>query len=82
MLKGLLQMLLAEGQLADGPDLRVGLEGLLDLGVQGSGLDGDDLRGRVRVMGDRGAAVGAEPAPDGLATAACPFPFLQGAGDG
>jgi hypothetical protein len=43
------QLLLAEGKLRHGPDLGVGLELLLDLHVEGAGLDGDDLGRRVLV---------------------------------
>ena len=82
MLEGVGQALLAERQLADGPDLGVGLERLLDLAVERAALDGDDLGRRVRVVGDRGAALGAEEAPDALAGAALALVLLDGAVDG
>jgi hypothetical protein len=80
--EGLGQVLLAEGELADGPDLGVRLEGLLNLGVEGAGLEGDDLGGGVGVVGNGRAAVGAEEAPDGLAGGALALPLLDGAVDG
>lgn len=76
------QGLLTEGQLADGPDLRVRLQVLLDFRVERTGLDGDDLGGRVGVVGDGAAAVAAEPAPNAVAAAAFAFPLLQRALDG
>ncbi len=82
MLEGVGQALLAERQLADGPDLGVGLERLLDLAVERAALDGNDLGRRVRVVGDRGAALGAEEAPDALAGAALALVLLDGAVDG
>ena len=82
MLEGVGQALLAEGQLADGPDLGVGLERLLDVAVERAALEGDDLGRRVRVVGDRGAALGAEEAPDALAGAALALVLLDGAVDG
>lgn len=82
MLERVGEGLLAEGQLADGPDLRVRLQVLLDLGVERAGLDGDDLGGRVGVVGDGAAAVAAEPAPDAVAAAAFALPLLQGTVDG
>ena len=36
------------------------LQVLLDLGVQGAGLEGNDLRGRIRVVGNGRAALRAE----------------------
>jgi hypothetical protein len=37
---------------------------------------------RVRVVGDGGAAVAVEPAPDRLSAASFTFPLLDGAGNG
>jgi hypothetical protein len=82
MLEGMGQGLLAEGQLADSPDLRVRLQVLLDFRVERTGLDGNDLGCRVGVVGNGAAAVTAEPAPDAVAAAAFAFPLLQGALDG
>lgn len=106
MREGLGQLLLAEGQLADGPDLGVlrrktsrlvanptiyraaqksmawdevityWLQGQLDGRVEGAGLEGNDLGGRVRVVGDGRATLGAEDAVDGLARAAFAGPAL------
>lgn len=59
-----------------------GLEGLLDLGGESAGLEGDDLGGGVGVVGDGGAAFGAEEAPDGVAGGALALPLLDGAVDG
>ena len=59
-----------------------GLEVLLDLGVKGAGLEGNDLGGGVGVVGDGGAAVGAEEAPDGLAGGALVLVLLDGPVDG
>jgi hypothetical protein len=55
-----------------------GLQLLLDLGVESTALESDDRRGRVRVVGDRGAALGAEDAVDGLARGAHARPALCG----
>lgn len=60
VLKDFLEVLLAEGQLADSPDLRIGLEGLLRFRLERATLDGDDIRRRLRVVRDRGPALGAE----------------------
>lgn len=40
------------------------LEVLLQLGVEGTGLEGDDLGGGIGVVGDGRAALGAEEAVD------------------
>jgi hypothetical protein len=80
--EGLGQVLLAEGELADGPDLGVRLEVLLNLRVEGTGLQGNDLGGGIGVVGYGRAAVGAEEAPDGLAGGALALPLLEGAVDG
>ncbi len=97
MLKRLGEVLLAEGQLADGPDLGIlfwqalanfhrslpkktyRLQGLLDLAVQGAALEGNDLGGGVRVVGDGRAALLAEPAPHGVARVGGALPLLDGA---
>lgn len=95
---GVGQVLLAEGQLADGPDLSVlchvsystfydfiiatyGLQGLLDLSIQGTGLERDDLWSGIGVVGDRRATIGAEEAVDSFARRADTRPFLNGAVD-
>lgn len=75
-------MLLAEGQLADGPNFGIGLEGLLDLGGEGTGLEGDDLGGRVGVVGNGRATVGAEDAVHGVPGATLAGPGLGGAVEG
>lgn len=59
-----------------------GLQGLLDLGVKGAALEGNDLGGRVGVVGDGAAALGAEDAVDVLAGGALASPGLGGALDG
>lgn len=52
------------------------LQGLLDLRVQGPRLDGDNLRRRIRVVGNGRVTLGAEDAVDGLARAADAGPAL------
>lgn len=79
VLESLLEVLLAEGQLADGPDLGVGLQGLLVLVVEGTGLDGNDGRGGFGVVGNGRAAVATEDAVHRLARAADTGPALGGA---
>lgn len=59
-----------------------GLEVLLELGVKGTTLERNDLRGGVRVVGDGRAALGAEEAVDGVAGGAHAGPLLHGAVDG
>lgn len=49
------------------PGLTYRLQVLLDLGVQSTSLQSDDLGGSVRVVGNRGATLGAEDAVDGMA---------------
>lgn len=46
------------------------LQGLLDLAVESTGLEGDDGRGSLRVMGNGRTALGAEDAVNGQARAA------------
>lgn len=75
-------MLLAEGKLADGPDLGVGLQSLPVGLAQGTALEGDDWWRRLRVVGDRGPALGAEDAVHGLAGRASLGVALGRAGDG
>lgn len=65
--KGFSKVLLAEGQLADGPDLGVRLQVLLDLSVESTGLERNDLRSSVGVVGDGRAALGAEETVDNVA---------------
>lgn len=55
------------------------LQGLLDLGVEGAALEGDDGGRGVGIVGDGRAALLAEPAPDGLARGALALPLLDGA---
>jgi hypothetical protein len=55
---------------------------LLNLGVEGTGLHGDDLGRRIRVVRNRGATLGAEDAIDVLARAASTLPRLDGSVDG
>ena len=76
MLERLGQMLLAEGQLADRPDLRVRLQCLLQLRVKASRLERNDLGRRVRVVGDGTTTFRAEDAMDGLAGTALACPAL------
>ena len=53
MRERLLEVLLAKRQLADSPDLSVGLESLLLLGLESSCLHGNDGRCSIGVMGNR-----------------------------
>ena len=46
------------------------LQGLLDLAVESTGLEGDDGRGSLGVVGNGRTALGAEDAVDGQAGAA------------
>lgn len=61
-----------------GPDLGIRLESLLDLRVQRTGLDSDDLRRGVGVVGDGRAAFRAEDSVDILARGALARPRLGG----
>lgn len=72
------QVLLAERQLADGPNFGVRLQLLLDFCVEGARLQGDDFGSRIGIMGDRGATFGAEDPVDSLAGAALTSPALGG----
>lgn len=101
VLEGVSQALLAEGELADSPDLGVlqsnvsrqpwlcilhsgltyRLQVLLDLGVQGTSLQSDDLGSSIGVVGNRRAALGAEDAVDGVARRSLAGPGLGGAVD-
>ena len=58
------------------------LERLLDVSIQGTGFQGDDLRGRVGVVGNGGATLGAEDAVDGVAGTTLAGPALGGTVDG
>lgn len=58
------------------------LESLLDLRVQSTRLQRNDLGGRIRVMGNGRATLGAEDAVNGVAGAALASPALGGAVDG
>jgi hypothetical protein len=60
------EVLLAERQLSGGPDLGVRLEVLLDLGVEGTSLQGDDLRSGIGVVGDGRTALAAEETVDNV----------------
>lgn len=57
------------------------LQILLDLGVQGTSLQGDDLGSSIGVVGNRRATLGAEDAVDGMAGRALAGPSLGGAVD-
>lgn len=100
--EGLGQVLLAEGELADGPDLGIlagsvnffttmqrvvgdthRLEVLLQLSLESTGLEGDDLGRGIGVVGDGGAALGAEETVDNLSGGALGAGVgLDGAVDG
>lgn len=67
VLERLGEVLLAERQLSDGPDLGVRLEVLLDLGIKSTSLQSDDLRGGIGVVGDGRTALGAEETVDNVA---------------
>jgi hypothetical protein len=81
MLERLGQVLLAEWQLADRPDLRIRLQLFLQLRVEAPGLHSDDGRGGVGVVSNGRAALGAEDAVDGFARASHSGPALGGALD-
>lgn len=81
--EGLGQVLLAEGELADGPDLGIRLEVLLQLSLESTSLEGDDLGGGIGVVGDGGATLGAEETVDDLSGGALGAGVgLDGAVDG
>jgi len=82
VLEGLGKVLLAERKLADGPDFGVRLESLLQLRREGTGLQGNDLGGGIRVVGNGRAALGAEETMDIVAGRALAGPLLDGAVDG
>lgn len=56
------------------------LQGLLDLVIQCSSLDGNDFGGDVRVVSDGRTAFGAKDAMDGMAGGALTSPGFGGAG--
>jgi hypothetical protein len=58
------------------------LQGLLDLSVQGSSLDGNDLGGGIGVMSNGGATLGAEDAVDSVTGRALTGPALGRSVDG
>lgn len=59
------------------------LEVLLDLGIESTGLQSDDLRGGIRVVGDGRTALGAEESVDSVAGGALGAGVgLDGAVDG
>ena len=59
-----------------------GLEGLALLGLEGTGLDGNDFGSGIRVVGNGRAALGAEEAVDVVARGTLARVFLDGALDG
>lgn len=58
------------------------LEILLDLAVESTGLECNDLRGSIGIVSDGRTALGAEKPPDRLARRALALPLLHGAIDG
>lgn len=58
------------------------LEGLLDLSVQSTSLQSNDLGSRIGVVGNGRATLGAEDAVDRVAGATLASPALGGAVDG
>lgn len=58
------------------------LESLLDLSIQSTSLQSDDLGSRIGVVGNGRATLGAEDAVDGVTGAALASPALGGAVDG
>lgn len=58
------------------------LQGLLNLSVQGTGLDSNDLGGGIGVVGNGRATLGAEEAVDSVAGRSLTRPFLDGTVDG
>lgn len=58
------------------------LQVLLQFRVQSTGLEGNDLGSSIGVMGNGGAALGAEKAMDVFPRGAFAGPFLDGAFDG
>lgn len=58
------------------------LEVLLDLVVQSTSLQSDDLRGRIGVVGNRRATLRAEDTVNSIAGRALPRPGLGGTVDG
>lgn len=58
-----------------------GLKILLYLSRERAGLEGNDLGSSLGVVGDGGAALLAEPAPDGVAGVGGALPLLDGAVD-
>lgn len=82
VVKSLLELLGHERQLADAPDLGVGLEVLLVLDREGTGLDGDDGGSSLGVVVDGRAALAAEDTVDGLARGTGTSIALGRTGDG
>jgi hypothetical protein len=58
------------------------LESLLDLSIQSTGLQSDNLGSRIGVVGNGRATLGAEDTVDGVTGAALACPALGGAVDG
>lgn len=58
------------------------LQVLLDLGVEGTGLERNNLRGSIGVVGNGRAALGAEESVDGVSRSGRAGPLLDGAVDG
>lgn len=63
-------------------DVTYRLEVLLDLSVQSTSLQSDDLRGRIGVVGNGRATLGTEDAVDSVARRAFAGPGLGGTVDG
>lgn len=75
-MEGLGQRLGHEGKLRLCPNLRVGLERLLDVHVERASLEGNNLGGSIRVVGDGRAAGWAKDAVDSLSRGTLSGPGL------
>ncbi len=82
VLELLLQVLLAEWQLANGVDLRARLQALLDIGGEAAGLERDNFWRRIGVVGNGRATVAAEDSVHRLTGRAGSSVRLGRAGDG
>lgn len=58
------------------------LQGLLDLGVESTALEGNDLGSTIGVVGDGRSALGAEESVDGVSRGGGAGPLLDGTVDG
>ena len=58
------------------------LQVLLDLAVESTSLEGDDLRGGIGIVGNGASTLRAEQPPDGVAGGTLALPLLHGAIDG